>query len=130
MKAKKRITRAARELYRLCLSEGVLDAGRAIQVAERLAQSTRRGALPVLSEFQRFVRLERDQRTALVESAAPMDGAMRDRIRTRLAGLYGPAIETQFGENPSLIGGVRIRVGSDVYDGSVRARLAELEARL
>ncbi len=39
-------------------------------------------------------------------------------------------LETSFEQNAALIGGVRIKVGSDVYDGSVRARLAALEARL
>ena len=57
-----------------------------------------------------------------------------DRIRAEVqAGLtrvYGTGLETRFGENPSLIGGLRITVGSDVYDSSVRAKLADLEARL
>jgi len=33
-----------------------------------------------------------------------------------------------FSQNPSLIGGLRVQVGSDVFDGSVQARLADLEA--
>ena len=36
---------------------------------------------------------------------------------------HGPALQTSFVENPALLGGLRIKVGSDVYDGSVRARL-------
>ena len=47
-----------------------------------------------------------------------------------LARRYGPAIETTFRENPALIAGLRVKVGSDVYDGSVRARLDTLEARI
>jgi F-type H+-transporting ATPase subunit delta len=49
-----------------------------------------------------------------------------------LAGLhrvYGPDISSSFLQNPALIGGMRIRVGSDVYDGSVKAGLATLEER-
>jgi len=38
--------------------------------------------------------------------------------------------QPSFGENPALIAGVRIKIGSDVYDDSVRARLAALHARL
>jgi F0F1-type ATP synthase delta subunit len=37
---------------------------------------------------------------------------------------------TTFTENPTLLGGVRIQVGSDVYDGSIRARLNALETRV
>ena len=40
---------------------------------------------------------------------------------------YGPETSTSFRESPALIGGMRIRVGSDVYDGSVKAGLAALE---
>jgi F-type H+-transporting ATPase subunit delta len=39
---------------------------------------------------------------------------------------YGPGLTTSFVENPELIGGMRIQVGCDVYDGSVRARLEAL----
>jgi F-type H+-transporting ATPase subunit delta len=41
--------------------------------------------------------------------------------------VYGPGIKTQFGLKPALIGGMRIKVGSDVYDGSVQSELAALE---
>ncbi|HVP79079.1 MAG TPA: F0F1 ATP synthase subunit delta [Thermodesulfobacteriota bacterium] len=44
-----------------------------------------------------------------------------------MARAYGPGISASFVHNPGLIGGMRIKVGSDVYDGSVRARLAGLE---
>jgi F-type H+-transporting ATPase subunit delta len=130
MTSTKRTKRAARRLYRLCLVEGSLDGGRVRLVAERLSGSGRRGALPVLSSFQRLVRLDRDRHQATVESAAPLAAAERQRIQTGLTHLYGAALETSFAENPALIGGVRIRVGSDVYDGSIRAKLDALEARL
>jgi F-type H+-transporting ATPase subunit delta len=130
MKTTRRAKRGARELFRACVVDGQLDAARARGVAGRLAGSKRRGSLALLSEFQRFVRLEHDRRTAVVESAAPLADSMRAEIVERLHRIYGPALDTNFGENPALIGGVRIKVGSDVYDGSVRARLAALEARL
>jgi F-type H+-transporting ATPase subunit delta len=43
---------------------------------------------------------------------------------------YGGGFKTLFSENPALIGGMRIKVGSDVYDGSLRTKLAALAARL
>ena len=130
MKIDKKATRTARELYRACLVAGDLDAGRARRVARRIGESTRHGALPVLEAFQRLVRLDVERRTARVESAVSLTDALRTRIEGGLARDYGPHIHTSFGENPSLIAGIRIKVGSDVYDGSVRARLDALEARL
>ena len=129
MKPTRRARRAARQLYRLCRTDGVLDAGRVRQVAAQLAGSPRRGALAILADFQRLVRLDRDRHTALVESAAPLAPLLQQAIASDLAHRYG-RVETSFAQNPALIGGLRIRVGSDVYDGSVRARLADLKARL
>jgi F-type H+-transporting ATPase subunit delta len=48
-------------------------------------------------------------------------------IQARLAGAYGPGLSISFAQNPALLGGMRISVGSDVYDGSVQGRLAALE---
>jgi F-type H+-transporting ATPase subunit delta len=52
---------------------------------------------------------------------------MRAGIQSDLARLYGPGISASFAERPALIGGMRIKVGSDVYDGSVKAGLDALE---
>jgi F-type H+-transporting ATPase subunit delta len=130
VKANKKITRTARQLFRLCFVDGVLDANRVRQVAQQVARSKRRGALLTLSNFQRLVRLDRGRYTAVVESATPLAGNLREEIQASLALAYGPGLEASFEQNPSLIGGMRIKVGSDVYDGSVRGRLAALEARL
>ena len=72
MKANRKVKRAARQLFRLCLVNGALDEGRARQVAQRIAASRRRGALAILSDFQRLVRLDSDRHSALVESATPL----------------------------------------------------------
>jgi F-type H+-transporting ATPase subunit delta len=130
MKPNRKVKRAARHLYRACLIDGVLDETRVRQVAQRIATSKRRGSLRLLSDFQRLVRLDCDRHTALVESATPLVSSLQDSIHADLTRLYGSGIEATFVANPALIGGLRIKVGSDVYDSSVRSRLAALEARL
>ena len=130
MKAKRTVTRAARQLFRLCRVDGALDQGRVRQVAQGLAESRRRGTLAILSAFHRQVRLHLDRHTALVESAAPLADPVRERIEAGLTRIYGSDVTASFADNDALIGGVRIKVGSDVYDGSVRAQLAALETRL
>jgi F-type H+-transporting ATPase subunit delta len=130
MRASRKTRKAARQLFRLCRVDGRIEPARVRLVGQRLAGSTRRGSLAVLSDFRRLVRLNRDRHAALVESAGSLTSELRDSIRADLSRLYGPGLETAFGENPGLIGGMRIKVGSDVYDGSVRARLAAIEARL
>ena len=84
----------------------------------------------MLAHFQRLVRMDRDRHTALVESAVSLPDDLRVGVVTDVTRMFGPGIETSFTENAALIGGMRLKVGSDVYDGSVRARLASIEARL
>jgi F-type H+-transporting ATPase subunit delta len=130
MKANKKARRLARTLYRLCVVRGALDANRARRVSRRLASSAGRGSLPILAEFRRLVHLDHDRHAAVVESATPLAAPVRADILADLSRLYGPGLHTSFSENPTLVGGVRIKVGSDVYDGSLQGRLAALEARL
>ena len=130
MKTTRKSKRAARQLFRLCMADGRLDDARVRQIARRIAESKRRGTLAVLSDFQRLVRLERDRHTAIVESATPLTDDVRRDVQESLTRRYGGALATAFSEKPELIGGMRIKIGSDVYDGSVRARLAALESSL
>ena len=52
---------------------------------------------------------------------------MQGSVREALTRVYGAGLDFSFPQNPELIGGMRIKVGSDVYDGSVQARLAALQ---
>jgi F-type H+-transporting ATPase subunit delta len=130
MQASRRAKRAARQLFRLCLVDGALDDERVRRVARQLAGSQRRGVVPILVAFRRLVRLDCSRRAALVESAVPLPGSLRQRVESGLVHTYGGGLATSYEVNPALIGGMRIKVGSDVYDGSLRARFAALEALL
>jgi F-type H+-transporting ATPase subunit delta len=130
MKITRRSRRAARQLFGLCLVNGSLDDARVRRVAERLSSSGRRGSLPILSGFLRLVRLDRDRHLAVVESATNLSDELKQTVQARLVMVYGAGLETAFQQNADLIGGMRIKVGSDLYDGSVRRKLEALEARL
>jgi F-type H+-transporting ATPase subunit delta len=127
MKTKRQTKREAKRLFRLCLVNGLVDEGLTRQVVQRVIKAKRRGDLALLSHFRRLLKLECARHTAEVESALPVPGDLRASIQAALALTYGPGISASFVHNPGLIGGMRIKVGSDVYDGSVRARLAGLE---
>ena len=127
MKPTKQVMREARQLFRVCLVDGRLDEGRARVVVQRVIQSRQRGYLTLLGHFKRLLKLQYDRFTARVESALPLPTDLQAAVRAELTGVYGPGITTLFARNPALIGGMRIQVGSDVYDGSVRSGLATLE---
>jgi F-type H+-transporting ATPase subunit delta len=130
MKANKRARREAKQLFRLCLVDGLLEENRARQVVQQIIAAKPRGYLGTLSYFRRLVELHTARHTAKVESALTLPADFQANVQTGMARAYGPGLTTSFAENPALIGGMRIRVGSDVYDGSVQARLAALEQSL
>jgi F-type H+-transporting ATPase subunit delta len=127
MKSTKQVRREARQLFRWCLVNRVLDEDRVRQVVQQALEGKRRGYLALLSHLERLVRLERSRHTAEVESATPLPADLQSSVRVGLERVYGPRISTSFVHRPALIGGMRIKVGSDVYDGSVKAGLAALE---
>jgi F-type H+-transporting ATPase subunit delta len=129
MKTRRQIKREARRLFRLCLVNGLLDERRVHQVVRAVLASQRRHGYPLLANFLRWVKLDRARHTAEVESAAALPTDLQASVVRGLGRLYGPGMNASFSQNPALIGGMRIRVASDVYDGSIRAGLAALEKR-
>jgi F-type H+-transporting ATPase subunit delta len=127
MKIGKRVKREAKQLFRFCLVDGVLDEGRVRQVVQRVAAAGRRDGPAILSHFRRLVKLDLARRTATIESAVPLPADLQAAVEAGLSRRYGPGLATAFAHRPVLIGGMRIQVGSDVYDGSVRAGLMALE---
>ena len=127
MKSKRQQQREAKRLFRLSMVTGSLDETRIRRIVDQMVAAERPGSLNVLSRLQRLVRLDREAHSARVESASSLPEDLRAAIQTGLTRLYGGGIATTYAENPALLGGVRITVGSDVYDGSIQGRLAALE---
>jgi F-type H+-transporting ATPase subunit delta len=127
MKISKQARREAKTLFRSSVAKGVLDENRARLTVQMLVARKPRGYIAILAHFHRLVKLEQERRTARVESAIPLGAQLQTRVRDDLARLYGPGLNLLFRINPALIGGLRIQVGSDVYDGSVEGRLKRLQ---
>ena len=126
MRISKQARRDAKRLFRACLVNGLLDQARVRDGVQRVVAAKPRGYIGILSHFQRLVKLELDRRSARVESAVPLGADLQAGVQTNMGRLYGPGLSFAFSHNPGLIGGVRIKVGSDVYDGSIQARLNAL----
>jgi F-type H+-transporting ATPase subunit delta len=127
MKISKQARRGAKELFRSCLANGLLDEDRVRQAVRHVVAAKPRGYVAILSHLQRLVKLELERRTARIESAAPLAQDLQGSVRASLERAYGAGLNISFAQNPALIGGMRIKVGSDVYDGSVQARLMALQ---
>jgi F-type H+-transporting ATPase subunit delta len=127
MKISKLARREAKELFRSCLVNGLLDDNRVRRAVQQVLAIKPRGYVAILSHFQRVVRLDIARRTASIESAVALPADLQNSVQSSLGRVYGPGLSISFSQNPSLIGGMRIKVGSDVYDGSIQARLAALQ---
>ena len=126
MKISKQAQSDARQLFRSCLVNGRLDEGRVRAAIKLLAEKKPRGYVEILSRLHRLVKLDLEEHAAHVESAVALPADVQAEVAARLKGIYGD-LELSFAQNPSLLGGLRIQVGSDLYDGSVKTRLEKLE---
>jgi F-type H+-transporting ATPase subunit delta len=126
MKITKQARRDAKQLFTGCRANGTLDETKVRQTVQAVIAQKPRGYFAILSHFQRLVKLDIERRTSRVESATVLTSAEQGAIQTSLTRRYGEGLSASFAQNAALIGGLRIKVGSDVYDGSVQARLKAL----
>ena len=131
MKVNKEALRHARHLVQACTkADGTLDLKKAATFVDRLGKEKPRNYLGILTAFQRLLRLEAEQRTAVVTSTKKLDTEMKSGLEKDLKKRYGKDLTIVYEVEPDLIGGMRVKVGCDVWDGSVRARLGRLRQAL
>ena len=130
MRIPKQAKRKAKALFKEVHANGAVDEARLLRAVQLLAAEKPRGYLPILSHLEHLTKLDVERRTAQIESSAPLDANTESKLRSTLERRYGQGLHISFQVNPALIGGLRIRVGSDVYDGTVAGRLKQLEESL
>src|SRR5882757_7538449 len=118
MKISKQARRDAKTLFRSCVNNGLLDENRVRQAVKAVIDGKPRGYVGILTQLQRLVKLDIDQHTAKVESAVALSPDEENAVKVDLNRKYGSGLNITFSQNPALLGGLRIQVGSDVYDGS------------
>ncbi len=127
MKITKEARRLSRQLFRLSLTDGALDRAKVSSIVQSVITQKPRHYAGALEDFQRLLRLEMAKRHVVIESAVALSPETSESILDNLRQKYGQDLTSEFTVNPELIGGMRIKLGSDVWDGSVRNRLARLQ---
>jgi F-type H+-transporting ATPase subunit delta len=126
MKISKQAQRDARQLFRSCQQNNLLNENRVRQTVSLLSEKKPRGYVEILSRLHRLVKLDLERRAARVESALPLPADLQNDVTNNIKKIYGDGVNIVFGQNPALLGGLRIQVGSDLYDGSVQTKLNQL----
>ena len=130
MKISKDVRRLSRNLVRTSFVDGALDRAKINSLIHSIIEKKPRHYIALLENYQRLLRLEVEKRRATIESAAELVPEVGRQIVAGLQDKYGDDLTTEFVVNPALLGGVRVRVGSDVWDSSVRNRLERLAQKL
>jgi F-type H+-transporting ATPase subunit delta len=130
MRTKREARKISRRLLRGSFTEGKLDEKKVSTMVESVLANKPRHYVDVLKDYQRLARLEVKKYHVIIESAIPLNRSVGDQILVNLKARYGEGLTTEFRTNPELLGGLRIKIGDDVWDGSVRNRLDRLQQQL
>lgn len=98
---------------------------------EQLLKKNRIGFLPEIAEaFRELMIRQSGKQQIVVVSAQPVDDSMKQDILAQLGATTKGEVEVDFQSDPSLLAGVQIKIGSKVFDSTVRGRLHKMRAQL
>ena len=125
---KKQVQLLARQFFKLSIVDGTLSADRVAGVLEYIEKHRPANTLAVLKAYQRLVAAEFARGQAVVEHAGAVGDATLAAIAATMTRKYSRAVSATSKPNPSLLAGLRVRVGDDTYESSVAGQLATLAA--
>lgn len=126
MKRDQKITRLAKKLVELSKNKGVVTEAKVTEVLVGLKQVQHRHHLTVLKTFLSYLRREIALQTAVVMTPGALSDDALKAIEATYTKIYNRPVSAVIQQETSLIAGVRVRVGDDVYDASVAGRLQRL----
>jgi F-type H+-transporting ATPase subunit delta len=125
---KKQIQLLARQFYKLSVVDGVLSTDRVAGVLEYIEKHRPANTLAVLKAYQRLVAAEFARGQAVVEHAGFVNASALDAIAAALSKKYSRPVSWVAKPNPTLLAGLRVRVGDDTFESSVAGQLGALAA--
>lgn len=126
MRADKKTKLLAKQLFKLSLVNGAVSAEQVAGVLAYIEQTAPRQSLSLLKLYHRAIAAEFAKSQALVEHAGPVSDATLKLIEGTMSKKYNRAVTVSARPNPRLLAGVRVRIGSDVYESSAAGQLGQL----
>ena len=121
-----KITKLAKKLLELSKDSGVVTEFKVTEVLAGFRQVQHRHHLTVLKTFLNYLRREVALQTAVVSTPTKLSDDALKAIEVQFSKLYSRPVSAVTQPDTTLIAGVRVRVGDDVYDASVAGRLQRL----
>ncbi len=126
MKASKVATTTARRIFRLCMENGELNEANILMAIKKIGSEKPRDFRGILHVLKRLIQAEYAKKNATVESAVELAPAEKGNITKSLRAKHGQDLNFEYKVTPDLLGGLRIQIGDNVYDSSVKSRLNRL----
>ena len=130
MKLSKESRKISKALFKSSFTDGMLDEAKIRNIVQSVIEAKPRHYLDVLKNYHRLVRQEAARHHATIESAEPLSASIGKQVEADLRQKHGQDLSIEYKVNPALIGGLRIQIGSNVWDGSVQNRLSRLNEEL
>lgn len=128
MRGDKKTKALAKQLFKLSVVNGTVSAEQVAGVLGYIEKTQPRHPLALLKLYHRAIATELAKSRALVEHAGPVTDATLRSIEAAMTGKYARPVTATAQPNPKLLAGVRVRVGSDVYESSVAGQLSALSS--
>ena len=126
MAADKKTKILARQLFKLSLANGVVAAAQVSGVLGWVEKHSPRQSLTLLKLYQRLISIELAQSQAVVSHAGSLGSGVLAQIEQAMTKKYNRPITASASPDASLLAGIRVRLGDDVYESSVANQLASL----
>jgi F-type H+-transporting ATPase subunit delta len=126
MAANKQTKLLAKQLFKLSLVNGAVSPEQVTGVLGWIEKHEPRHVLTLLKSYQRLIVQEVAKSRAQVEHAGAVSDSVLAQIAAAMTRKYQRPVTAAAKPNPKLLAGLRIRVGSDVYESSVAGQLASL----
>ena len=118
----------AKQLFKLSLVNGVVSPEQVAGVLGWVEKHSPRRPVALLKAYHHRIALELAKSRAEIEHAGPVSDATLKSIEAAMTRKYGRTVTASAKSNPKLLAGLRVRVGSDVYESSVAGQLASLSS--
>lgn len=126
MAASKQTKLLAKQLFKLSLVNGAVSPEQVAGVLAWVEKNQPTQSIALLKAYQHRIVQELAKSRAVVEHAGAVSDATLRSIESAMTRRYSRVVTATAKPNPALLGGLRVRVGSDVYESSIAGQLASL----